>query len=182
MPIDNSRTACHGEVRLGTHARQLMTRNTTCLNGTSAIFVGISETIELLEWMMGALRCCHRGHRLLQRFKTCSRKWESRNSFRSAATCKQNLYSDPKDPSWTGGYQADCSGPVGSFGASNATSLDFRWKTDMRTRHDDWTRKLVIERAAKRRTILVLGGGVAHFTKHSDYPRGLNSLVREARR
>lgn len=150
-----------------------MAGNSTCLNGTSAIFVGISETIELLEWMMGALRCCHRGHRLLQRFKTCSRKYHASTHFRSAAICKQNLYSDPQDPSWNGGYYAECS----ALGGQNTTSLDFRWKTDMRTRHDEWTRKLVLERAAARRTVIVLGGGVSHFTRHADYPRGLNVLV-----
>ena len=97
----SSRLQCHPvahglSASLQTHAQ--------CLNGTSAVFVGISETIELLEWLQTELRCCHHGHRLVQRFKFCTRKWSSAtlSGFRSTAICKQNLYTDTP-------YHAECS-------------------------------------------------------------------------
>ena len=158
--VSENRTACHPKSVARTAT---ITEHARCLNGTSAIFVGNSETIELLEWLMSALRCCHRGLRLVSRFKHCSRK---SSNFRFTATCKQDLYTEQP-------YHAECEGLIGpdaspsAANRANATStLDFRWKTDMFSqRHDSILRALVERRSADRPTILILGGGVAHFTR-----------------
>ena len=159
-----NRTACHKPTHRGAAA---VRSAAGCLNGTSTVWVGNSETIELLEWLMTALSCCHRGLRLVSRFKYCTRKSAD---FRKTALCKERLYA--REP-----YSATCS----MFGPPNSTRLDFRWKTDMRSApFDEGTRSLVLQRAAAgRRTILLLSGGPAHFTRHADYTRGLNSLVPE---
>ena len=127
--VSENRTACHPKSVARTAT---ITEHARCLNGTSAIFVGNSETIELLEWLMSALRCCHRGLRLVSRFKHCSRK---SSNFRFTATCKQDLYTEQP-------YHAECEGLIGpdaspsAANRANATyfatsTLDFRWKTDM---------------------------------------------------
>ena len=121
-----------------------------CLNQTNMVWVGISETIELLEHFMAGHRCCHSGHRLLQRFKYCHRKWPPGRAFRNTAICKQNLYAEHP-------FRASCS----ALGA-NATSLEFRWKTDMYHRaKDNDVRNVVLRMAAERPTMVILGGGVA---------------------
>jgi len=161
--VSENRTSCHPKSAARTAT---ITEHARCLNGTSAIFVGNSETIELLEWLMSALRCCHRGLRLVSRFKHCSRK---SSNFRFTATCKQDLYTEQP-------YHAECEGLIGPDASAvnrelNATyfatsTLDFRWKTDMFSqRHDSSLRALVERRSAVRPTILILGGGVAHFTR-----------------
>jgi len=161
--VSENRTSCHPKSAARTAT---ITEHARCLNGTSAIFVGNSETIELLEWLMSALRCCHRGLRLVSRFKHCSRK---SSNFRFTATCKQDLYTEQP-------YHAECEGLIGPDASAvnrelNATyfatsTLDFRWKTDMFSqRHDSSLRALVERRSAARPTILILGGGVAHFTR-----------------
>ena len=164
-PPPSGGQSCHpslGIDRSGDRTANLMQ---PCLNQTNMVWVGISETIELEHFMAGH-RCCHSGHRLLQRFKYCHRKWPPGRAFRNTAICKQNLYAEHP-------FRASCS----ALGA-NATSLEFRWKTDMYHRvKDNDVRNVVLRMAAERPTMVILGGGVAHFTKYSDYPRGLNSLV-----
>jgi len=160
MGTSDNRTACHRAARHST-----LQSRARCLNGTSTLWVGNSETIELLEWLMSALACCHKGLRLVSRFKFCTRKTAH---FRKTALCKEDLYAEAP-------YSAECTG----FGPPNSTTLDFRWKSDMRSRHDEGTRQLVLQRATSRPMLVLLGGGVSHFTRFADYTRGLNSVEPE---
>lgn len=133
--------------------------NNSCLRGAHAYFVGLSETLNIVDALSSSLQCTHRaGVAPTNRFEACEdRKLRnSAYSYREVGQCKEDLYS--RTP-----YVAKC--PRLGGGAE----LSFVWKTHMRHDHYDsllFSRVATAARAAPTRTVyLVLGGGVAHFAQ-----------------
>lgn len=143
-------------------------RDARCLLNTDAILVGNSETLNFAAWLQGVLQCSQNGTVPQERFnlRLCSKLVRNRSDFRASALCKEELYS--RSP-----FTAAC--PRLNF------NFSFVWKSRMLSEYDELLRQRLVASSDSRErrplTILLLGGGPAHFALRDDYPRGLSSAV-----
>lgn len=135
-----------------------------CLTNVTVLGVGMSEMLNLIEWLQLRLPYCKSDMGAFDRFTQCSRRTHGSRDPSADARCKEDLYAATP-------FVSSCA----SRATRNVTTLHFEWKTSMFAPRDLTFRARVAEAAARRRAVLLLlSGGVAHFTQLTGYLTGLS--------